>query len=134
MFMVVDVNILIAALVRDGAARRLLMMHTCCLPETALRGIDKYSHYIMEKAHLTPSGFRELLVRVLAPIELVAFAEYEHRMKEAGDIMNKIDPGDTQFVALCLHRNMPVWSDDNDFQRQNAVKVFTTKQIFSRFA
>ena len=48
-------------------------------------------------------------------------------------VMAKIDIDDAQFVAAALTLDCPIWSDDKHFQRQKAVKVFTTKDLLELY-
>jgi len=45
--------------------------------------------------------------------------------------MKDIDPNDTEFIALALQINSPVWSEDEHFSRQTLVEVVTTQDIFN---
>jgi predicted nucleic acid-binding protein len=48
-------------------------------------------------------------------------------MEEAKQIMDKIDPDDTPFIALALAiENDGVWSNDKHFGQQNRVKIWKT--------
>ena len=45
-------------------------------------------------------------------------------MNEAKEIMDKIDPSDTPFIALALVvENDGIWSDDRHFEEQNRIKI-----------
>ena len=46
--------------------------------------------------------------------------------------MEKIDPTDTIFIAAALSKNAAIWSNDKDFQKQNKIDVFTTKDMIKR--
>jgi len=47
----------------------------------------------------------------------------------AEKIIGDIDKDDVQFIALALAFNCPIWSDDRHFQKQNKIKVITTKEM-----
>jgi predicted nucleic acid-binding protein len=40
--------------------------------------------------------------------------------------------GDVIFVATALSKNVVIWSDDKDFQKQKEIKVFATKDMAER--
>ena len=42
--------------------------------------------------------------------------------------MEKIDKEDVIFIATALAYNATIWSDDTDFQKQNKIKILTTKK------
>jgi predicted nucleic acid-binding protein len=43
-------------------------------------------------------------------------SEYEHQVPEAKRRIAKRDPDDVDVLALALDLNVPVWSNDNDFE------------------
>lgn len=43
--------------------------------------------------------------------------------------MTAIDPKDTPFLALALHLESPLWSDDTHLTRQTLVPCYTTSEI-----
>lgn len=50
-------------------------------------------------------------------------------MKEASSMMERIDPDDSEFVALALKLNATIWSHDKHFLEQNRVEVFSSRNI-----
>lgn len=50
-------------------------------------------------------------------------------MEAAFEIMKEIDEKDAPFLALAMQLGCPVWSNDRHFQRQNEVRVYTTRDI-----
>lgn len=55
MIFIVDVNVVISALIRDGMSRELLTIpsFTFYSPDTLLESIEKYKDEIMEKSRLS---------------------------------------------------------------------------------
>lgn len=50
----------------------------------------------------------------------------------AKEIIEKIDPEDVAFIAAALSKNhSAIWSDDRDFDQQNKILVFKTKDIIN---
>ena len=44
--------------------------------------------------------------------------------------MHDIDVDDTSFIALAISfKNEGIWSEDKDFQRQNAVRIWRTRDL-----
>ena len=39
------------------------------------------------------------------------------------------DADDTAYIALALHLNCPIWSNDKKLKKQDKVKVITTKEL-----
>lgn len=42
-----------------------------------------------------------------------------------------MDKEDIPFVACALVFNCPIWSDDQHFQKQKKIKIYTTKEIIA---
>ncbi len=52
--------------------------------------------------------------------------------KRARAIMNTIDPDDSEFLALALEINVPIWSHDKHFEKQNLVQVVKSRDILAK--
>ncbi len=50
-------------------------------------------------------------------------------MLEAEQIISPIDPDDTEFLALALMLDTPIWSYDTHFRKQNKIRTFSTEYI-----
>jgi len=136
MIIVIDTNILISALIKDSITRRLIVSSgmNFCYPEISLHEIRKHKKLIMEKSGLSEKELGSLLERVLEYIVLIPTEVITEHIGEARSVMLKIDPKDVVFIATALSfKNSIIWSDDKDFERQNAIKVITTKQFAKMF-
>jgi predicted nucleic acid-binding protein len=99
------------------------------VPEFTFEEINKHKREILKKSGLNASQFDLLMT---TPKEnLTIIPKYEIRkIKEAKEIMDKIDPNDTVFIALALSTfNDGIWSDDVYFKKQDVVKVWNTKEL-----
>ena len=131
MNLVIDTNIFISSLIKDGLTRYMIVNSPFKLfiPEQEIVEIRKYENIILEKSGITRNElvkiFKELLgyVRVIKNKELLPFR------REANRIMNAIDEKDVPFIAAALSLNCSVWSEDKHFRKQKRVKIFTTKEI-----
>ncbi|MDO8873277.1 MAG: PIN domain-containing protein [Methanoregula sp.] len=54
---------------------------------------------------------------------------YKDQMSRACEEMAAIDQKDTPFLALALHLECPLWSDDTHLKRQTLVPCYTTAEI-----
>ena len=128
---VVDTNRIIAALIKDSFSRKLLYhadleflgVHAST-PE-----VQKYKQMILKKAKLTEEEFEALLYKLNAKIVFLPDELIELKLEEAKKIMYGIDPGDVPFIAAALATGTAVWSEDPHFAKQNAVKVWRTKDL-----
>jgi predicted nucleic acid-binding protein len=55
-----------------------------------------------------------------------------HEMMKAKRIMDKIDPDDSEFVALALKLDASIWSHDRHFQAQDRIKIATSGDILKQ--
>ena len=53
-------------------------------------------------------------------------------MNRARVIMNPIDPDDSEFLALAIRQNTPIWSHDKHFEKQHLVPVVKSADILQR--
>ena len=134
MKLVIDTNVVISALVRDGFSRKIILYENIELvsPEFSLKEIYKYKELILEKSGLTEEEFKNLLFAILSKIKIIPKSKYESFINKADELIGKIDPKDIPFLALALSfQNDGIWSDDAHFKKQNKIKAWTTKEIIS---
>jgi predicted nucleic acid-binding protein len=129
--LVIDANILISALIKEGLTREILTnlrINFIC-PENALKSIYSYKEDIIRKAEIDEKTFNIILLRLLKYVNLIPLDIINAFREEADKIMGKIHKEDTIFIATALAFNCPIWSNDNHFQKQNKIKVFATKDM-----
>lgn len=51
-----------------------------------------------------------------APVQIHERTEYADQIEKAGRLIAERDPEDVDVAALALKLNVPVWSNDNDFE------------------
>ena len=134
MILIVDSNIVISSLIRDSTTRSILINTPFILyaPETMINEIRKYEDYILKKSGLTKSDFERLFDLVSENINILEKEKYEKHLEEADKIIGHVHKGDVPFVALALAiTNDGIWTDDKDFERQNRIKIWKTKDILN---
>ena len=134
MKIVLDVNIILSALIRDSITREIILnsLFEFYFPEPSLHKIRMYKNYILEKSGLTDDGYGKLMETLFKYIRLVPTEEIEKNWDEAKKIMEHIDPEDVVFIATALSvADSVIWSDDRHFEKQDKVKVLKTKDIIS---
>ncbi len=134
MQLVLDTNILLAALIRNSKTR-LLLLHPSLsffLPEYSLEEIKEHKQLIIDKSGLSNPEIDFLLDLILTNINVVPETSFRTYIIRAKEIMSTIDPDDIPFIALALSfHNDGIWSQDKDFQRQSTVKVWTTVELLN---
>lgn len=133
---VIDTNILIAALLKEGTTRKITIESALdfAYPEIALQEIIKYKNYILEKSRYTEREFETILNKLLEYITLVPLEIIKSKLKEAQAIMANIDVNDVVFIVTALTLdNATIWSDDRDFEKQQKIRILKTSELIARF-
>ncbi len=136
MIIVVDVNVLLSALIKDGMTRKLLFTLDLdfCFPESSLEKLRKYQSLIIKKSGLSESEFTTLLKTILSFIRIISTEELLCVWDKAKDIMEHIDPEDVTIIAAALSQeNAFIWSDDAHFDEQDRVPHFKTEDVVKIF-
>ena len=133
MRLVLDTNILIAALIKDSITREILFHPhiNCIVSEFAFQEIEKHGHEILQKSGLTPDDFGLLIEKMKDKI--ICIPDEEIRCKDrARDIMKPIDIKDSIFIAIALStKNDGIWSEDKHFEKQNTIHLWKTKDLIT---
>ncbi|MBI5216468.1 MAG: PIN domain-containing protein [Ignavibacteriae bacterium] len=134
MQLVLDTNILLAALIRNSKTRNLLLhpSFSFFLPEYSLEEIKEHRRTIVDKSKLSETEIDFLLDLLLSNLTIVPESSFHSYINRAKEIMSLIDPDDFPFVALALSfHNDGIWSQDKDLHRQSIVKIWTTAELLN---
>ena len=128
---IVDSSILFAGLIKDSTTRWLLFHIDAELltVDFSYQEVKKYQELICQKSKLTEVEFFLILNKMKERLTILPNKEVNTRFEEAYQIMKDIDPQDSMFLAAALAANAHIWSDDLHFQKQNKVRVWTTKEL-----
>ena len=131
---VIDSNILIGALIRDNSFKARLLKNRNFLfffPDYGLDEIEKFREYICSKRRKEPTAlsFDYAIKFLLESVTVVPRQLYQDQISSAYTVMKEIDPKDTPFLALALHLECPLWSDDAHLKRQSLVPCYLTSEI-----
>ena len=132
MKVILDVNVILSALIRDSTTRKIILnsQFEFHFPEPSLEKIRKYKGYILEKSGLSEEEFKDLMAILFKYIRIVPTEEIEKNWSEAMKIMEHIDPEDVVFIATVLSiSDSVIWSDDRHFEKQGKVKVLKTEDM-----
>jgi len=132
---VIDTNIIFSALLKNSAARKIILSDTFDLfvPEFLFTEIIKYEKLILKKTGMEKENLELLLLLLQSHISVIPFNIFSDFMKAAENEMEKIDMKDAPFVALALKLKIPIWSNDVHFKKQEKVESFNTAEIISDF-
>jgi len=129
---VVDANIVIAGVLRNSTARRIVMDPRLRLwaPSLLMEETGKHVGEISRRAGIPLEETRHVLDSIL---ELVIFVEreaLESQWEEAERLLTSRDPSDAPYVAVALAFELDgVWSDDPDIRVQGRVRTYTTPEL-----
>lgn len=130
---VVDTNILLSALLKNGLSREILTNFNFRFftPSFALSEITKYKEYVCKKSSLTEKQFNSTLRKIFEYIIIIPLDEYVSCINEAKTLIK--DASDAPFLACAISLDSARWSNDGHFKEQKKIKVFTTEEFIKRF-
>lgn len=132
MKLVVDTNVLIAALLKDSVTRRILLHPSFefLTPEYAFEEVEAHAGELVAKSALSRYRLLRVIDSVRDHVAVVPFASFHSTYGRALDIMSDIDPTDAPFVALALSfENDGIWTNDAHFHKQNVIRVWSTADM-----
>lgn len=131
MSLVVDSNVIFAAMLRDGATRGLLVEPPMPLlsPEWMLSEIRAHVPEISRRSGIGERDLALLLALLCENIEVVPEPEYAPQMARARG-MTPQDPGDAPFVAVALSRACQgIWTQNTRHFEGTGIDVWSTARI-----
>ena len=131
MKLVVDANILIAALLKDATTRELLLKEGIefLAPDELLNEIKHLlkNPKIRRRLKLNDDDLYELTSAILSRIEFIPEKIFLDFIKQSVSLVTH--PEDTPYIALSLALKIPLWSNDLALKEQSLVKVYTTSEL-----
>ena len=135
MTVVIDSNVLMSALIKDSSTGKILIESGLefAFPEISMQEITKHKQLILQKGGYSEGELQKIMNKLLEYIKLIPTQIIQPKLAEATRIMGSIDVHDVVFIATALALNAKIWSEDNDFERQNRVGVLKTKDLIDQF-
>jgi len=135
MNLIIDTNIFISALIKEGLVRGLIVHSpfNLFIPEQELIEIKRYEKLISEKSGKSIGEIRDLIRKLLRYVSIIRNEFLLYYNNQAESIMEKIDNDDVIFIAAALALNCPIWSEDKHFQKQKEIKIFNTNDILKMY-
>jgi len=130
--LVIDANILFAALIKNSKTAELMLEKQITLfaPEFLIEEFGKYRIVILRKMHRTEHEFNRFLKILRRRISIVKKEEIEPFIKRA--IQFSPDPKDSLYFALALRLKIPIWSNDKRLKNQNEVQILNTYELIGK--
>lgn len=132
MRLILDTNILIAALIKDSLTREILFWpgFEFLLPEYALEEVNRHKAKIVRHARLKSKDIDLLLGLLLESITVIPVERIAPYLQAAEALIGAVDPDDVPFVALALaEANDGIWSNDRAFEQLQGIQLWTTSDI-----
>lgn len=129
---VVDASVLIAALMSDGRARRVLVHAPCAfyVPPHILDQAYRHLGAIAKRARLPKHSVKSVMDELFDRIEVVPAALFSPFLEDAKKRTRSADAeGDEHYVALADALDAPIWTYDNDFDRIPGIRRITTSDV-----
>ena len=134
MLLVVDANILFSALIKARNTRNILLFSgkKFLIPEYAIQEFKKHLPPLMKKTGLSEDEIIKLLETLLEASEtiIVPFEEFKYQRNPAKQMSP--DPDDIAYIALALHTECAIWSNDKELKKQSKVRIITTKELLEQ--
>ena len=128
MDLVIDSNILFAALLKESGTSDILFKHKLYAPEFIFVEFRKYKDYLKGKTKRTDENFSELFDLFERNVILISKEKIESFIERAEKISP--DTKDVPYLALALKLRCGLWSNDGDLkEKQDVVHVYSTEEL-----
>lgn len=128
MDLVIDSNILFAALLKESGTSDILFKHKLYAPEFIFEEFRKYEGYLKGKTKRTEEKFSELFDLFERNVILIPKEEIGLFIEKAEKISP--DQKDVPYLALALKLRCGLWSNDKDLkEKQNIIRVYSTEEL-----
>ena len=131
MRLVVDANILVAALLKDSTTRELLLEDDLELfaPEGLLTELNNLlkNPKVRKRLPLSDTALSELSEAIFSRITFFPEASFLSFIKDSLELVSHIEYA--PYISLALALKIPLWSNDSALKEQTKVKVITTPEI-----
>lgn len=130
MDLVIDSDILFAALLKESGTSDILFKHTLYAPEFIFGEFRRYKDYLKGKTKRTEEEFNELFDLFERNVILIPKEEMVPFIRQA----EKISPDrkDVPYLALALRLRCSLWSNDRELkEKQNTIQVYSTEELIN---
>ena len=130
--LVVDANVIVAALLRDSTTRRLLILggHELHAPRLLFEEIGEHWAEFVKRSGIPPEALQEVLRVLRGYISEHDWSEYADSLRGAQAALDPADVEDAPYLALASFLSADgVWTEDRRLLEQAAVKTFRTRDL-----
>jgi predicted nucleic acid-binding protein len=130
--LVVDANPILSALL-GGSAKRIFFesgINEFAVATVVVAEVRKYIPPLAAKTSVTERALEFLLG--LLPLTMYSAPTYRHVIPRAQRLIAHRDPDDVDVLALALQLDIPIWTNDKDFDDVR-LPLYTTAQLMHLF-
>ena len=133
MRLIVDANILVAALLKDATTREILLTENIefFAPECLSLEVKSLLNNlrIRKRIKLKDKDLYDLTSTISSRITLFPEKSFIASIKQSISLVTHIE--DAPYIALSLALQVPLWSNDSELKEQSLVKVYTTRELIT---
>lgn len=135
MRLVVDANIILSALLRDGATRELVLHAPLELfaPERLATEVARHVDEMAQRSQADRLVIHSLVRRLLDRIQQVPAHLIQPHAAEALHRCRRSGRKDAVYVACCLAVHASLWTHDRRLSEEAGFGVVTTHELLDRF-
>lgn len=136
MRLVVDTNVVFAAMLREGTTRRLFAHPALSLaaPGSLASEIEVHWPELAERASGSEEDLRLVWAQLRGAIREFPLGAFLHDLTTAERVLAGIDAEDAPLLALAHALGCPLWTQDKRLRRQSWVEVLDTADLLDRLA
>ena len=137
MILIIDSNILFAALLKDSLTRSILISSPLTLyaPENLITEIRKYETEILARTGYGKDEFELLFTLITENVHIIEKTEYLDQLEQADQLIGNKDKGDIPFLALALSiPNDGIWTQNTKHYTQKKIKTWTTEELIKKIS
>lgn len=133
MDLVVDANILFAALIKESTTAKLFFLDNLHLyaPEFLLDEFSKHHKFLLNKTHRTKEEFYNLFEIFTSRIIFIPMEDIKQYLEKADQISP--DPDDSIYFAIALKIGAAIWTNEKRLQKQSIINIYTTSDLLEMF-
>ncbi|MDG6224727.1 MAG: PIN domain-containing protein [Candidatus Thermoplasmatota archaeon] len=131
MDLVLDANVLFAALIKDNVTAELMFKDTIHLfaPEYLLDEFAEHKEEIIDKTDRKREDFDRFIEILKKRITFHPYDDFSKCLDTALRITP--DPDDAEYIALALSIKADIWSNDRSLKIIKELKVYSTRDIIN---
>jgi len=134
--LVVDANIIFAALIKNSTTRSIILKNELSLyvPEFFFEELKYRQDLLLMKSGLSQESLNELINKLIltADIKTIQSREFKQYLNRA--IKISPDKKDIQYFALAIKLKCSIWSNDKDLKKQNKIKIYSTEELIKNLS